>query len=131
MKYQEYVQSANRASQLVEGGDYEGAIAVLQELLISAISDVDKAMMCLNLAIVYDKLDRPEEALTWYDKGMEYERAHGRHYVAEMKAAYLAEKERYQESLAQYEDLLSRSELTEGDKERMEKNIRLLRKRVE
>jgi hypothetical protein len=61
---------------------------------------------------------------------MDFERAHGQHYVAERKAAYLAEKERYRESLDHYEDLLSRSDLTGGDKERIERNIKVLRRRV-
>lgn len=129
MEYQEYVQSTNRASQLVERGDYEGAIAVFRELLSSDISEVDKAMMCLNIAIVCDKQGHLEEALAWYDQGASYERSHGQHYVAESKAAYLAEKRRYRESLNHYQDLLGRSDLTEGDKERIKRNIKVLEAR--
>jgi hypothetical protein len=47
-----------------------------------------------------------EEALDWYATGVSYERSHDRHYVAERRAAYLAEQERYAESLAYHEDLV-------------------------
>jgi tetratricopeptide (TPR) repeat protein len=130
MEYQEYVRSAERASQLVESGDYGGAIEVLRKLVSSDISRIDKAMMCLNLAVVYDKMGRFEEALFWYDEGVDYERAHDRHYVAERKAAYLAEKGRYRESFDEYKKLLRRSGLTEGDKERIERQVETLRRCV-
>ena len=130
MEYQEYVRSAQRASKLVESGNYEGAIQVLRKLVSSDISRIDKAMMCLNLAIVYDKMGRLEEALIWYDEGIGYERSHDRHYVAESKAAYLAEKGRYQAALDEYERLLTRTGLTESDKRRIERQVATLRKRV-
>lgn len=130
MEYQEYVRSAQRASKLVESGDYEGAIQVLRKLVSSDISRIDKAMMCLNLAIVYDKMGRLEDALFWYDEGADYERVHDRYYVAERKAAYLAEQGRYRESLDEYENLLRRAGLTEGDQERIEGQIKTLRRRV-
>jgi tetratricopeptide (TPR) repeat protein len=130
MEYQEYVRSAERASQLVERGDYEDAIEILRKLVSSDISRIDKAMMCLNLAVVYDKTGNLEEALSWYDEGADYERVHDWHYVAERKAAYLAEKGRYRKSLDEYEKLLRRSGLTEGDNERIERQVETLRRRV-
>ncbi len=129
MKYEKYVRSAKRAARLVERGSYQKAIAILQDLLATDISNVDKAMMCLNIAIIYDKMERVEEALAWYDQGMQYESAHKRYFVAEKKAAYLAEQERYRDSLYAYEHLLRQNGLTEGDKERIEKNIAALKKR--
>jgi tetratricopeptide (TPR) repeat protein len=130
MKYKTYVRSAKRAARLVERGNYEKAIAILQNLLSTDMSNVDKAMMCLNIAIIYDKMECVEEALAWYDQGMQYESAHKRYVVAEKKAAYLAEQGRYRDSLYAYESLLRQSGLTEGDKERIEKNIATLKKRV-
>jgi len=73
LDYVNFKYCPRRASQLVERGDYEEALLILQDLLSSDISDVDKAMMCLNVAIVYDKLDRPADALAYY------ERDHGLH----------------------------------------------------
>jgi tetratricopeptide (TPR) repeat protein len=130
MDYQKYVQAAGRASQLVERGEYEGAVAILEGLLASDISEVDKAMMCLNMALVCDKLGHVEQALAWYDEGVYYERGHGRHYVTESKAAYLAEKGRYRESLAHYRDLLRHPSLMEADKARIAENIQALEKQL-
>jgi len=127
MDFQEYTKRVQRAAQLVERGDYEGAITLLRALIDSDISDRDKAMMCVNLAVVYNKLDRMQEALAWYDKGIAYERRHSRSFVAESKAAYLAERGLVQESVAIYEDLFTQPYLDEGEKERIGKNLEMLR----
>jgi tetratricopeptide (TPR) repeat protein len=129
MKYREYVEAVQHAAKLVEGGDHETAISLFRGLLARDISDVDKAMICLNIAIVLDKLGRPEEALSWYGTGADYEHRHARHFVAERRAAYLAEKGRHHESLALYRELLGRPALTEEDKERIRQNIELLQRR--
>lgn len=114
----------------MERGEYDAAVEVLEDLLASDISDVDKAMMCLNLAAVLDKLGRVDEALVWYGTGADYEARHGRFFVAELRAAYLAEKRRDAESLVLYEELLTRPSATEDDKERFRHNIELLRQRT-
>lgn len=129
MKYQAYLDATRRAAELVERGDHEEAIAVLKKLVASDISDIDKAMMCLNLAIVHDKLGRVDEALAWYDRGANYEGLHDRYYVAERKAVYLEEKGRHRESLDVYRRLLTRRELTEGEKARLEQNVQILQGR--
>lgn len=85
-------------------------------------------MMCLNLAIVHGKLNSPDEALLWYEEGVQYELRQGGHFVAESRAGYLAELGRHRESLAHYRDLLAHPGLTEVDKERVRKNIELLQK---
>ena len=86
-------------------------------------------MMCLNLATVCDRTDRIDEALVWYDRGADHERASGRFFAAEHRAAYLAEKGRTRESLTRFKELLGHPGLTEDDKERIRRNIDLLRKR--
>lgn len=126
MDYQEYTQRARQAAQLVEAGAYEQAQELLRTLVASPIADQDKAMMCLNLAVVAEKLGQTAEALRWYDEGMAYERRHGQCFVAEQKALYLAERGRGQESLAVYEALLSRASLDEATKERIRQNVCLL-----
>jgi hypothetical protein len=75
-------------------------------------------------------MGRIEDALAWYERGEEYERHHDRHYVAEQRAVYLADKGRSGESLSSYEELLLRHGLTEDDKERIRSNIELLRRRT-
>jgi tetratricopeptide (TPR) repeat protein len=125
-----YAEEVRRASSLVESGAYEDAVAVLQDLLARDISDIDKSMMCLNVAIVLDKMGRTHEALEWFAKGAGYERPHDRFYVAEQRAIYLAEKGRDAESLVLHEDLLTNPGLTEDDKQRIRHNIETLRERI-
>lgn len=84
----------------------------------------------MNLATVCDKLGRVDEALRWFDQGVEFERAHGRFFVAEHRAAYLAEKGRAAESLERYEDLLLFPGLSGDDRNRIERNIEALRGRT-
>jgi tetratricopeptide (TPR) repeat protein len=127
MKHQEYVQLTSQAAQFIENGRHEEGIATYEKLLSSDISDTDKAIMCFNLAVVYDKLGQTGQALAYYDTGIRYERSHNQHFVAEKKAAYLAGKGRYQESLDCYEDILRRVKLMENDKARIENNISVLK----
>lgn len=130
MDYQTYTQRAQQAAQLVETGAYEQAHELLRQLVASDISERDKAIMCLNLAIVADKLGQTTEALRWYDEGMAYESRHGQVFVAESKAIYLAEQGKAEESLALYETLLTRASLDGSTQERIRQNIRRLRQRV-
>jgi hypothetical protein len=87
-------------------------------------------MMAMNLATVCDKLGRTDEALSWFDEGVELERAHGRFFVAEHRAAYLADNGRENESLERYEELLLFPGLTSDDRDRIERNVHLLRERT-
>jgi len=65
MDYQEYFQSAKGASQQAEAGDYESALSILQSLVSNDISDLDKSMMCLNIAILLERMGRGAEVLSW------------------------------------------------------------------
>jgi hypothetical protein len=115
---------------LVERGEYGSAATVLVGLLASDVSDIDKAMMCLNLAVIADKTGETDEALAWYDRGVDLEQPHGRFFVAEQRAVYLSEKERDHESLVRYRELLERPGLTEDDAERIRSNIEVLKRRI-
>lgn len=130
MEHETYVRRANEASALVEKGEYPQAIEILRSLVESDLALTDKAMMCLNIAIVYDRMGDTDEALHWYDRGMAYEHLAGGRFVEEHRAAYLAEKGRIAESLLAYKSLLARSGLTEQDKARIEHNVHLLEERL-
>lgn len=130
MEYEEYTRRAGEAAALVERGEYLKAIEILRSLVESDLAPSDRAVMCLNLAIVCDRMGNMEEALRWYERGMAYERFAGASFVEEHRAAYLAEKGRIAESLASYKALLARPNLAEGDKARIENNIRLLEERL-
>jgi tetratricopeptide (TPR) repeat protein len=126
MNYQEYSQRVHDAADLVDRGECEDAIQILQEVLALDISAMDKAIMCLNIAIAFDKLGRTDDALAWYEKGADYENEAGTWHVSEHRAAYLAEKERWHESVLSYHNLLSHPGLGEGDKQRIRHNIKTL-----
>jgi len=128
--YQEYFQSAQRASQQAENGDYESALSILLSLVSNDISDLDKSMMCLNIAILLERMGRETEVLSWYEKGVSYEWPHSRCKVAENKSAYLARQGKPKESLAIYETLLMRQFLMEEDKNRIRTNIATLKEQL-
>jgi len=130
VEYQEYFQSAQRASQQAENGDYESALSILLSLVSNDISDLDKSMMCLNIAILLERMGRETEVLSWYEKGVSYEWPHSRCKVAENKAAYLSRRGKPKESLAIYETLLMRQFLMEEDKNRIRTNIATLKEQL-
>lgn len=131
MEYQEFVQLAQQAAQLAEKSSHEEAIQMWRRLLSSDISDLDKSVICVNLANVYKAIGYEQEALGWYDEGIRYESRYSRFWVAEQKAAYLAEEGMYWESIEVYEGLLSQPYLTEADKERIRGNVGILRGKAE
>ena len=73
MLYQDYESRARQVGALVDAGKYDDALKVLQSLLDSDISDIDKSIMSLNMAVVYGKMNQPGRALEWYDRGISYE----------------------------------------------------------
>ncbi|MCG3138225.1 MAG: hypothetical protein HJJLKODD_02086 [Phycisphaerae bacterium] len=129
MDYQQYVEQANQAARFVEVGDFSAAINILQALLQSDISDIDKSLMSYNIAVVCDKMGDATTALQWYDHGIEMEGHYFHYYVAEQKAAYLAQQGQVSQSIELYEHLLNQSFITESDKNRIAQNLELLRRR--
>ncbi len=126
MDYADYLERTQRAANFVQNGMYEEALALLNDLVNSDVSDIDKSMMCLNLAVVYDKYKRVDLALEWHDKGIEYERPYARAFVALHKAGYLATQGYVEESRALYRELLGLPFLTESDKETIRRNLETL-----
>jgi tetratricopeptide (TPR) repeat protein len=128
--YDEYVDLAQRAAQFVEAGEHEQALDIFRALISSDISDVDKAMMCHNTGVVQEKMGREQEALSSYERGMSYERPHGRSYVAEQRAGYLYRLGRLAESLRANEELSHRPSLSEEERQRMRHNMAALREQI-
>ena len=122
-----YYLALRKADYCVEKERHAEALAALQALVASGVSDLDKASVCLTAAGVAEKLGRTDEALAWYDRGTSYERHHSRFFVAEHKAAYLAGKGRSEESLRLYERLVGEASMTEADKDRLRHNVTLLK----
>jgi hypothetical protein len=84
-------------------------------------------MMCYNLATTYEKKDEASEVRRWYDRGISYETPHRRFLVAEGKAAWLARQGDHAQSARIYESLLARRELNESDRDRIRRNLEIVR----
>ena len=127
MDYQDYDQRVRQVAASVDSGKFDEAIPLLHGLIDSDLPDLDKSMMCINMAVTYDHKGRVDEALAWYDRGIAYEAVYFRFFVTEHKAAYLHRLKRYAESLAIYEQLLDQSFTTAVDNERFRANIAIIR----
>ena len=123
MLYQDYQFCAQQVANYVEAGQYSDALKVLQSLIDSDISDLDKSMMCINMGVVYEKMQQADQVLEWYDRGIAYEAVYLRFFVAESKANFLYNSKRYKECTRIYEELLPQSFLTEADKLRLQNYI--------
>jgi tetratricopeptide (TPR) repeat protein len=127
MDYQAYVDAMQIVSDQVDAAQYDDAIAGLRTLLNGDLLDADKAVMCLNMAVIYDKMGKPSEVMAWYERGMDYERAYRRHMVAEHMAGFLATQGRAAEALELYESLLRERSLNEHEQDRIAHNVGVLR----
>ena len=124
MDYQEYQNRINRGTQMFEAGDYQTALETFISLVNSDISDVDKSRMCINVAVVYEKMTNVQQALQWYTRAVQFEKPHCRFEAQEYLAVYLKEIERI------YESLLASPHLIEEDKVRLRQKIDELTKEL-
>jgi tetratricopeptide (TPR) repeat protein len=130
MEFKEYQNRAEHGAILLERGNTAGALEIFQALVYSDISDLDKAMMCGNMAMIYTKINNPKEALAWYDKGIALERPHGRYQMIEYKAGYLNQLGRPRDALRVLESIIPTGHATEAEKVRLGEMINNLRKIV-
>lgn len=130
MDYQEYQNRINRGTQMFDSGNLQAALEIFQGLINSDISDIDKSRMCINVAVVYEKLGNSQLSLQWYMKAVQFEKPHCRIEAQEYLAVYLKEIDRPRDSLRVYESLLPSPHLTEEDKLRLRQAIEELRKEV-
>ncbi len=126
MEYQEYLDRTQQASQLMQSARLQEAVDCLYLLFLSDISDIDKIVTCTNLATVYDRMGKTDDAISWYDKGISLEQNYSRFAVAELKAQYLSQFGRSREAVPIYEALIKQPYVSESDKERMRKTIQVL-----
>lgn len=124
MEYEQFLRLTQDANALVQSGRLKEAEATLVQLVMSDISELDRAGICSLMASVYDRLGNSEEALAWFDKGIACEQSFCRFEVEEKKAEYLSQLGRHTEAARILEQLLVQPYLTEGDKERMRKIIK-------
>ena len=124
-----FEQSLFLVARLVERGDYDDALLVLWPWTETPLPPFQKMITCVNTGAIYAMKNQAEDALAWYDQGIEFERPLGVFLAAERKAAYLAEQGRNSEGLAIYEGLLWEPSLKNEDRERIQHNISTLRAR--
>ncbi|HMM67286.1 MAG TPA: hypothetical protein PKC03_10120 [Dokdonella sp.] len=117
---------AGRASALVEAGDRDEAIGILEELVRSDLPVFDRAMMCMNIAIVNGQMGEPEKALENYARAVDLERETESYFIAQSQAAFFSQLGMYQESIRSYNALLSHPQLNPESREMFLKNIETL-----
>jgi hypothetical protein len=130
MEVEHFNRSLLLAARLVEQKEYDDALTAMRPLMECELSELDKAIVCVNMAIVCGIKGEATDAMAWYDRGINCEQPHGRFFVAEQKAAYLAEMGWTADSLMLYQKLLSEPSLTDKDRARIEQNIALLQTRL-
>ena len=107
MASSDHDQAFHIAADHVNNGRLAEALAIFAQLTETDLDDFGKAMACVNAAVVSDKLDRVDDALRWYDRGIRFERSVDRYVVALRKADYCVEKERHAEALASVQALVA------------------------
>ena len=122
-----YTSLANRASDLVVAGERLKAIDILEELVRSDLPAFDRAMMCMNTAIIHDQMGDSDKALETYSRAIDLEQATESYFVAQSRAAYYSELGMYDESIRSYDDLLRHDHLKPEDRKMFLKNIATLR----
>jgi len=126
-KFGTFTVCQRKATYCMEKERWEDALAELNVLERSTISDLDKAHACLNAATACEKLGQGSKALHWYERGIRYEKPHHRFEVAENLAWYHSSKNRNRESIELYEAILREPSLTEADKSRIKNNLKIMR----
>jgi tetratricopeptide (TPR) repeat protein len=126
MQYSEYILKMEQITNLIKDIHYMQAVDALYQLILSDISEIDKADLCARLAGVYDHLGNTDEALSWFEKGSAYEQNLCRYEVSEKKAQYLSQLGRSDQAVPIYEALIKQPFISESEKERMRKTLQSL-----
>jgi Tfp pilus assembly protein PilF len=123
MDYKEFQNRVDHGTQMFDSGNMQAALEIFTGLINSDISDLDKSSMCLNIAVVFDKLGNLQQCLEWYARAIQLEKAHCRFEAQEYLADYLKQINRPRDSLKLLESVLASTHLNESDKVRVRKNI--------
>jgi len=126
MEYQEFLNRMQHASELMQAAHLQEAVDFLYLLFLSEISDIDKVIICTDLATVYDRMGKTDEAISWFDKGVDLEQNYSRFEISEHKAQYLAQLGQTMDAVRIYENLIKQPFVMEADKERMRKILQTL-----
>ena len=123
MDYKDFQNRVDYGTQMFDAGNMQSALEIFTGLINSDISDLDKSTMCLNVAVIYDKLGNIQQSLEWYARAVQLEKPHCRFEAQEYLATYLQKASRPRDSLKILEGLLASTHLTEADKVRIREMI--------
>ncbi len=123
MNYKDFQNRVDYATQMFDSGNMQAALEAFTGLVNSDISELDKSSMCLNVAVVYDKLGNAQQSLEWYARAIQFEKPHCRFEAQEYLANYLKQINRPREGLKILEGLLATTHLMESDKVRVRESI--------
>lgn len=123
MNFKDFQNRVDYGTQMFDSGNLQAALEAFTQLVSSDISELDKSSMCLNIAVVYEKLGNVQQCLEWYAKAIQFEKPHCRFEAQEYLANYLKQINKPRDSLKILEGLLNTSHLTEADKVRVRENI--------
>jgi tetratricopeptide (TPR) repeat protein len=127
MNFKDFQNRVDHGTQMFDSGNLQAALEIFTALVNSDISDMDKSSMCLNIAVVYDKLGNLQQCLEWYTRAVQYEKPHCRFEAQEYLASYLKQINRPREALKILDSLMASTHLTESDKVRVRENIEQLK----
>lgn len=120
--------SLHLAARLADGGHFEDAITAMRPWVDTSLDDFGKVIAAVNIAVMNERLGRPEEALGWYDYGLKLERGLPGVVVAgEHRASLLERLGRREEARAQVAELAARPALAADVAERIARNLKALR----
>jgi len=88
---------------------------------------IEKSPITCNIAMVFARTGRPDEAVTWYDHAAAYDPPTSTFFAAEEKAAILHTHHRWHEAMATYAGLLAMPDLPEDARQRIKHNVGVLR----
>ncbi len=110
-------------------GDYENEILVYENLLEKNISDLDKSVIWVNIALTRETMNDADAAIQAYDNAISIEQSTNGYWATFQKGAYLAEKKLFTESITTFERLLEKDNLSNEVKDAAISNLQALKNR--
>ena len=116
-----------KASELVDAGRREEAIEVFKTVIARPIHDFYKSIAWINIAVIREQLNQPEEALRAYDQAIALEESYNGYSAKDIKGSYLANSGSLAEAKTVFDELLNRGDLKAEDRERIISNLEIIR----
>lgn len=109
--------------------EYQKAIDYLNNILAYKIDDQERVIVLVNIAQCEKKLNKIEEAVSFFDRAIDIENKTNAFFALMHKAVFLYEIGKPQESLDIYNKVKAYPNLTAEDREAISINVDLIRER--